>query len=90
MKQRLLVLLGIVAILGVLLLFMPQASASRKLGGESGQCYNLDICRYENHGFGEFVGYNYQACTGAWSAYGRGWFRDARCAYPAKTPRKHR
>ncbi len=90
MKQRILLfVLGIIAVFGIFaLLLSSQATASRKLGGEVGQCLYLDECRYENEGFGVFVGYNYQVCTGAWSGYGRGWVRDDRCVYPAEEPRK--
>ncbi len=83
-----LIITGSVAILALIIfaLLAYQASASRKLGGESGQCYYLDQCRYENEGFGKFTGYNYHACTGAWSAYGKGWVRDERCDYPDLKP----
>jgi hypothetical protein len=87
MSQRimLLVFLG-VALCGLLGLFVSTAYASGKLGGESCQCFYTNQCRYENKGFGEFVGYNYHLCRGSCAPYGRGWAQDDRCMYPAQEP----
>jgi len=86
MKERsVLMIVAIVGLIGLIVL-MQDAAASRKLGGEVGQCYYVNQCRYENHGFGNFVGYNYYFCGGAWSGYSR-WVEDDRCVYPAETVR---
>jgi hypothetical protein len=79
-------ILFVVAIFGALIL-LGQAAASPRLGGEVCQCWHINECRYENHGFGEFVGYNYHTCGGSCAFYGRGWVKDSRCVYPEKTPR---
>ena len=80
-RHALLVILGTVAILALLALF----AHAGKLGGESCQCFFTGQCRYENHGFGEFVGYNLHVCRGSCAAYNWGWVEDRRCMYPEKT-----
>lgn len=87
-ERTVLVIVVIIGLLG--LLVIQHASASRKLGGEVGQCFYANQCRYENHGFGVFVGYNEHVCTGAWAAYGHGWVRDNRCVYPEPFPKTRR
>lgn len=80
-KHVLLFLFFIVAVLALLVLFV----SAGKLGGESCQCFFTGACRYENHGFGNFVGYNLHVCRGSCAAYGWGWVQDDRCAYPQTT-----
>jgi hypothetical protein len=79
-------ILFVVAVFGTM--FLLGAAASPHRGGEVGQCYYVDTCRYENEGFGVFVGYNYHVCAGAWAGYGDGWVKDLRCVYPAEKPRR--
>jgi hypothetical protein len=69
-------LFSIVAVLALVILLFISVE-SRRLGGESCQCFLVGECQFDEQG----TGYRYRMCGGACAAYSS-WIVDMRCARP--------
>ena len=73
-------LFGIVAAIGVVIMFFAAVDADFRKG-ETCQCFFVGNCTYDENG----VGYRYHYCRGSCAAYSS-WWVDTKCNQPKIMP----